>query len=79
MPEFKVMMLEDGTDQRMCIRCRLISEWYMIYSYISNKEMLLLEIMIILGLHVSVQNTISPMSLIYVVVYFMIVILSKMN
>ena len=44
MTEPKAMLFEEGTDQQMGIRCRLIGEWYKIDYYITNKIGLLLEI-----------------------------------
>ncbi len=44
MTEPKAMLFEDGTDQQMGIRCRLISEWYKIDYFITDKIELLLEI-----------------------------------
>ena len=42
MAEPKVMLFEDGADQG--IRCMLISEWYKIDYFVTNKLELLLEI-----------------------------------
>lgn len=42
MQGLKVMMLEEGPDQK--IRCRFISKWFKIDSFVSTKEMLLSEI-----------------------------------
>jgi hypothetical protein len=44
MTEPKVMLFEEGTDQQMGIRCRLISEWYKIDYFVSTRIGLLLEI-----------------------------------
>ncbi len=45
MPGLKMMMIDNGTDQG--IRCRFISEWYKVDSYVPNKEMLLSRIQMI--------------------------------
>lgn len=42
MSEQSVMMFEEGTDKG--IRCRFISEWFKIESYVYTGEKLLLEI-----------------------------------
>jgi len=42
MPGLKMMMIDNGTDQG--IRCRFISEWFKIDSYVPDKERLLSEI-----------------------------------
>ena len=42
MPGLKMMMIESGTDQG--IRCRFISEWYKVDTFVSGKEGLLSEI-----------------------------------
>ncbi len=42
MSELKVMMFDEGTDHN--IRCRLVSDWFKIESYVPNKEKLLSEI-----------------------------------
>jgi DNA-binding response OmpR family regulator len=42
MSEQKVMLFEDGFDQG--IRCRFISKWFKIDSYVPTKEKLLSEI-----------------------------------
>ncbi len=44
MAELKAMLFEEGTDQQMGIRCRLMSEWYKIDYFVSSKIELLLEI-----------------------------------
>ena len=42
MPGLKMMMIDNGTDQG--IRCRFISEWYKVDTFVSGKEGLLSEI-----------------------------------
>ena len=42
MPELKMMMFDNGTD--LGIRCRFVSEWYKINTYVPDKEGLLSEI-----------------------------------
>ena len=42
MPGLKMMMVDNGTNQR--IRCRFISEWYKVDTFVSGKEGLLSEI-----------------------------------
>ncbi len=42
MPGLKLMMFDEETGQK--IRCRFISEWFKIDSYVSGKEGLLSEI-----------------------------------
>ncbi len=44
MTEPKAMLFEEGTDQHMGIRCRLISERYKIDYFVSTRIQLLLEI-----------------------------------
>ena len=44
MSEFKVMMIGCGADQKQFIKCRLISDWCKIDSYLPNKDGLLSEI-----------------------------------
>jgi len=42
MPGLKLTMIDNGTDQ--VIRCRLISEWYKVGTFVSDREGLLSEI-----------------------------------
>jgi len=42
MPGLKMMMIDNGTDQG--IRCRFISEWYKVDTFVSGKSGLLSEI-----------------------------------
>ena len=44
MSGLKIMMFDEGVDQKMGIRCRFISDYYKIDSHVSTKERLLLEI-----------------------------------
>jgi len=43
MPGLKMMMIDNGFDQG--IRCRFISEWYNVDTFVSGKKGLLSEIM----------------------------------
>ena len=42
MSELKMMMFDNGTAQE--IRCRFISKWYKIFSFVPDKERILSEI-----------------------------------
>jgi DNA-binding NarL/FixJ family response regulator len=44
MPETSVLMFDEGFDQCGGIRCRFISEWFRVDSYVPSKESLLKEV-----------------------------------